>query len=398
MPSARGRSNTRVMQTNLVLSAVPSASTASVTAGNPPNAGWIPGWENVTRASYFLPSTYNSSTMRFAVSNDYGEATVPPLVTAITSSTNATPIEITTTTNHLLQTGDVVTIVGHTTNTKANGTWVVTRTANTTFTLTGSVGNGVGGATGNIIGPAMKPTVNLISGTTLATFVQQTAVASKAYPFPQDAFKFRNLRVSNLLAAAGTDDLITVSMQDTRVEWRREEVQWAAEATPSTQAIATSGAVGGSYLIPDGIVSQTLTFLVSVDGGTFVAPLDAGGSAITQNLSFACTSISNATPQAVTATAAHGLQPGSTVTISGVTTDTVANNRWTVSLPAATWDTLFTLDDSTAGGVGGGTILCWARRWLPLPDQIMQFPYFKIVGAGTEIAVQNIRVDLKHVR
>lgn len=65
----------------------------------------------------------------------------------ISSSTNASPIAVTTAT-HGLSTGDYVRIESHTTNTKANGLWKVTVTSSTVFTLDGSTGNGVGGATG----------------------------------------------------------------------------------------------------------------------------------------------------------------------------------------------------------------------------------------------------------
>lgn len=68
-------------------------------------------------------------------------------VQAITSSTNAAPIEITKN-SHGYVTGDRITVNGHATNTAANGTWYVTRTGANTFTLDGSTGNGVGGATG----------------------------------------------------------------------------------------------------------------------------------------------------------------------------------------------------------------------------------------------------------
>ena len=64
-----------------------------------------------------------------------------------TSSTNATPIVVTTAA-HGLATGDKVSIYAHETNTAANGTWTITRTAATTFSLDGSVGNGVGINTG----------------------------------------------------------------------------------------------------------------------------------------------------------------------------------------------------------------------------------------------------------
>jgi len=74
---------------------------------------------------------------------------------AIESSTNATPIAVTTLVAHGLATGDYVSIIGHTTNTAANNTaanpyWVITRVDATSFTLDDSVGVGVGGETGYV--------------------------------------------------------------------------------------------------------------------------------------------------------------------------------------------------------------------------------------------------------
>lgn len=69
-------------------------------------------------------------------------------VRAITSSTNASPIVVTSS-GHGLQTGDRVTIISHATNTAANGTWTVTRVDANTFSLDNSTGNGVGGGTGS---------------------------------------------------------------------------------------------------------------------------------------------------------------------------------------------------------------------------------------------------------
>lgn len=68
-------------------------------------------------------------------------------VRAIDSSTNASPIVVTDA-SHGLATGDQVTVIGHATNTAANGTWTVTRVSANTFSLDGSTGNGVGGGTG----------------------------------------------------------------------------------------------------------------------------------------------------------------------------------------------------------------------------------------------------------
>jgi hypothetical protein len=67
---------------------------------------------------------------------------------AIASSTNASPIVITTGAPHGYVSGDKVSIVGHAVNTNANGSWQIVVTGPTTFQLVGSSGNGVGGATG----------------------------------------------------------------------------------------------------------------------------------------------------------------------------------------------------------------------------------------------------------
>jgi hypothetical protein len=71
----------------------------------------------------------------------------------VSSTTNTSPITVncaSTMATLGISTGDIVTIAGHTTNTNANGTWVVT-VANPSLgqcTLNGSTGNGVGGAAG----------------------------------------------------------------------------------------------------------------------------------------------------------------------------------------------------------------------------------------------------------
>ena len=72
-----------------------------------------------------------------------------PATKNIVSSTNASPIAVTVT-GHGYATGDTVIINAHTTNTFANGTHEITVTGVDTFTLDGSTGNGVGGATGTV--------------------------------------------------------------------------------------------------------------------------------------------------------------------------------------------------------------------------------------------------------
>ncbi len=79
-----------------------------------------------------------------------------PAVINISSSTNATPIVITTASAHGLVPGDYVSVTNHNTNTNANGVWKVgTTPTSTTFQIlqldgSNTTGNGTGTATGNI--------------------------------------------------------------------------------------------------------------------------------------------------------------------------------------------------------------------------------------------------------
>ena len=78
--------------------------------------------------------------------------TAETAVKQIGSSTNATPIVVTST-SHGFANGDIVYIGDHLTNVAANGVWKIANQAANTFELqrpdgTNSVGSGVGGATG----------------------------------------------------------------------------------------------------------------------------------------------------------------------------------------------------------------------------------------------------------
>lgn len=71
-------------------------------------------------------------------------------VLTVTGASNATPIVITTSTNHGLVSGNRVYNIGQATNTNANNTlanpnWVITYVSPTTFSLNGSSGNGATG-------------------------------------------------------------------------------------------------------------------------------------------------------------------------------------------------------------------------------------------------------------
>lgn len=97
-------------------------------------------------------------------------STTPPTALNIASSTNATPIVVTTSTSHSLQTGQLVIVHGHLLNTNANGVRLVTVLTTTTFSLQSVAG-------------ASIPTTGVIGGAT-------GTVQSMAFPgmdLPQDA-------------------------------------------------------------------------------------------------------------------------------------------------------------------------------------------------------------------
>lgn len=106
--------------------------------------------EPVTKTKVVVNAS--TGTVTTYVAGAIGAYATPPnytqqLTKAIVSSTNASPISVTVTA-HGYVTGDQVFIAGHLVDTNANGSWVITVTGANTFTLYGSTGNGVGGATG----------------------------------------------------------------------------------------------------------------------------------------------------------------------------------------------------------------------------------------------------------
>lgn len=94
-----------------------------------------------------MSSQYNGQ-----AKNTYGSL---PTSLSINTSTNSTPIVVTTTATHGLASGDSVVIGGHLGNTAANGRWIVTVLSSYTFSLakidgTNSVGNGAGTTSGTV--------------------------------------------------------------------------------------------------------------------------------------------------------------------------------------------------------------------------------------------------------
>jgi hypothetical protein len=93
--------------------------------------------------------TATLSSFTNAVASDPGSALNWFSPVAISSSTSANPAVITTASAHGYTTGDVVEILNHAVNTAANGTWVITVTSSTAFSIP-QPGNGTGAATGTV--------------------------------------------------------------------------------------------------------------------------------------------------------------------------------------------------------------------------------------------------------
>lgn len=128
---------------------------------------------------------------------------------SIASSTNASPIEITTGSNHNLETGMAVIISGHLVNTAANGTWTITKVNATKFTLDTSTGNGIGAGTGTVTKiqtPAIADrSVEVILFPTTNLYMEASGGSLGGTQFPNCMLGF-NLDVNNnLVPIYGSD-------------------------------------------------------------------------------------------------------------------------------------------------------------------------------------------------
>lgn len=129
-------------------------------------------------------------------------------VSAITSASNTSPISINTSVNHLLATGQIVTINGVTGNTAANGSWPIIVTTPTSFTLVGSVGNGTYTGGGNAFIPSDRSSLTWdeVNNTwRLVTIIKNSGLPND----PVTLGTAQSLSVDNLLVggfiALGTD-------------------------------------------------------------------------------------------------------------------------------------------------------------------------------------------------
>jgi hypothetical protein len=91
---------------------------------------------------YFISSTTSTTTVRTGFMMDIPTPWAQPSSFTISNASNASPIEITTSTTNTLMNGQPVAISGVGGNTAANGTWQITVIDSSHFTLNNSTGNG----------------------------------------------------------------------------------------------------------------------------------------------------------------------------------------------------------------------------------------------------------------
>jgi len=231
---------------------------------------------------------------------------LPYTAIAIDSSTNANPIAVTTHTAHGMVNGQTVVIANHATNTAANGTWTITKTGASTFTLNGSTGNGVGSNTGTATpsitaAPADRTVENILFAgeTALAIDAAGGTVGTTSAP---NTMVSGQLDIDNQITGAYTGDQkypVAFAQDKFKVQltlkflWNAQmkalyDSTWTAGKASLFQIKATSGAKSveldfsgalsadpANYQPEYGAIAQELKFDGILDTGSFANYLKA---------------------------------------------------------------------------------------------------------------------------
>lgn len=112
---------------------------------------------------------------------------------AVIDATNTSPIEYTTNGAHALTTGQGITAINIGGNTGANTSGIITVTGTTTFTIAGSVGNGVYTTGGNIDALYWKSTVQAAQIAACAARQRCYTYSTDSYELGSDGTHFSNL-------------------------------------------------------------------------------------------------------------------------------------------------------------------------------------------------------------
>lgn len=181
-----------------------------------------------------------------------------PAAVNIASSTNATPIVVTTSGAHSLTEGDEIQVAGHATNTAANGVWYAHIVSSTQVSLlvpvtrANSTGNGVGGATGTVQSQNLSPTYNEPSdgdaGSAASVNVALSALGDRT------AWLAQRMGSHKLLASTVVGPVDTLEPPGTMVTWSSN-----AYASPTSVATLTANLVAGDIVVVRGMLCVQTT-------------------------------------------------------------------------------------------------------------------------------------------
>lgn len=193
-------------------------------------------------------------------------------IALISSSTNATPIVITTTGAHGYTTGDIVVVGGHATNTAANGTWQVGTTTSTTFQLLtridggNSTGNGVGGNTGWCLNLSSASTLADVSANSSGTDATLSGVTNTLGVINASSFSWTNPPATKVWGCAIYDSTASNDL----IAWFDGTLQLyvVTQAASSATSIAvqrlTAAIANGTTIVFSDGASATLTAQANV--------------------------------------------------------------------------------------------------------------------------------------
>ena len=348
--------------------------------------------------------------------------------TKITGASNSSPITITAVDTTGLTNGEQVSISGVLGNTAANGTWTIGGLTATTFTLTGSTGNGAYTSGGNF-GVSQfgdDPIEVLPNGTVLAGYFNgpQTYIynpttdtwaptGSKLRGDASDEETWLKLPDGSILSydivgsvnagvfkaqryvpSSGTW-VDASSLDGSNPPSLLSDGPPAASPALPSPGYAQGAELGPAFLLPNG---NAIFF--GGNGHTAIynpitnrwsagpdAPTRPAGTAVigATNISGTITGASNASPIVITVPNTAGLSNGDLVTISGVGGNTAANGNWVIQGLTAT---TFQLQNSTGNGAytSGGTYFAGIKITTPTTAGLSNGQLVTISGVGGNTA------------
>lgn len=301
---------------------------------------------NVSATTYgpFTAGTYHVTNPVSGVGySNTASVTVPPSAiagTTVTGATNASPIVITTQTNHGLTGSETVFISGVLGNTFANGFFNVIVTGAATFSLVGSHGSGTYTSGG---------TVRIAAGHLFNADLAGPVATAAPGTITQPVTVLSGVSVTNMLSFVGA-------------EWE-SNVALAARCRLKLQSLSPLGprgayeffALTSNILLaaqtPPVFLTTPITRVIvqaSATSGVVNTIVANAAGAVAGITNRDISAVTNTTPIGVTTGTPHTLNTGDYVVISGVVGTSNANGTWKISVTGAS---TFTLDTTFGNGV-----------------------------------------------